>query len=71
MWARVFAEPVLLLLLLFDHQASHSRPLKDTMGHSTDDRHGAVDSIARAVNMEHESICGRLQQLKGLGRENV
>ena len=24
-WARIFAEPVLLLFLLFDHQASHPR----------------------------------------------
>lgn len=61
MWARVFAEPVLLLLLLFDHQASHSRPLKDTMGPRADDWDGSVDSAARTVDMEHESVCGRLK----------
>ncbi len=70
MWARVLAEPLLLLFLLFDHQAGHTRPLKDTMGHCSDDWDGAVGAAARAAYMEHESICGRLEQLGGLGREN-
>jgi len=60
-WARVFTEPVLLLLLLFYHQARHSRPLKNTMGLGTDAWDGTVDSVARAVDMEHESICGRFK----------
>ena len=71
MRARVFAEPVLLLLLLFDRQARNSGPLKNTMGLGTDDWDGTVDLVARTFDMEHESICGRLQQLGRLGRENV
>lgn len=71
MRARVFTEPLLLLLLLLDHQARHSRPLKNTMDLGTNDWDGTVDPVARTFDMEHESICGRLQQLGRLGRENV
>ncbi len=71
MWACVLVEPLLLLFLLLDHQASHPRPLKDTMGPGADDWDGAVGAAARAADMEHESICGRLEQLRGLGRENL
>ena len=71
MWARVFAEPILLLLLLFNHQTSHSRPLEDTMGPGTDDWDGTVDIVAWAIDMEHESICGRCEQFRGLGCENI
>jgi len=41
------------------------------MGPGTDDRDGAVGAVARAADLEHESICRGFQQLRGLGRKNL
>lgn len=54
MWACVLAQPVLLLFLLLDDQASDTRQVEGTMGLGTDDRDGTVVADPRAVDMEYE-----------------
>lgn len=56
MWTGFLAEPVLLLLLLFDTEVSNTGQLEDTMGVSEDNRAGAVGADPRAADLEHEPV---------------
>ncbi len=70
MWAGIFAQPVLLLLLLFYVEVSDSRQLEDTMGAGKDNRNITVAVDTWALDMEYEQVRCRCEQQWRLGRED-
>lgn len=71
MRTRVFAESVLLLLLLLDAAISHTKHFAVTMGAAEDDWDGTVGAHSGAVDMEHEQVRCRCEQQWRLGSKDV